>query len=344
MLGSIILSSSSSRIIVPSITGLDASTAQSTITSAGLTVGSTSTTSSGANSGNNGTVASQDPASGSDLEFGGAVSYVTYSYTPPSNPPVWTDSSIVNSFTSGSSYSDSVSATNGASYTWEYVNSGNGASPSSYWVQGLTINNSSGAITGTPTTAGQTYSFRIVAYNNGGTIYSSTYSGTVASSGGGGGTSVSVSISSVTSTTISGTVSYDNTLTGASGSISISSSGGSITPSTLVYNGHQTGSTSFTVTGLSPSNTYTISASSSIGNNSANGTTSASSPPPSYTYYFDYDLGTPTPPDGAEVMSSGSKSGGPGYLTVDTGSGCGSQTFYAYTNARWYWICYRVAN
>lgn len=273
MLGNLGYYSGKGMVLVPDLSGLYSSAAQAAIAAAGLTVGSISSTSSGATSGNNGQVASSTPSSGTLVDYETSVSFVTYSYSPPQvDPPVWTDSAISNSFTQGSAYTDSVSATNGAAYTWEYVNSGNGADPNAYWVQGITIQNSNGVISGTPTTAGQIYSFRIVAYNSGGTIYSQTYAGTVASSSGGGGggggsnpITLSVSITSKTTTSVSGTATAQNT-TGAYGSISLSSSAGSISPSSFVYSGEAypgttTTSTSFTVTGLSPSQSVTVTAS-----------------------------------------------------------------------------------
>lgn len=349
MLGNLGYYSGKGMVLVPDLSGLSSSAAQSAITSAGLTVGSISSTSSGANSSNNGQVASSSPTAGTLVDYETSVSFVTYSYSPPPEGPSWTDSSIVNSFTQGTAYSDSVSATNGAAYTWEYVDSGNGASPSSYWVQGITIDNSSGAISGTPTMSGQTYSFRIVAYNGGGTIYSPTYSGTVGSSGGGSGSSISVSITSVTAYSMSGTVSYSN-VTGAYGSISISSSGGSINPTSMVYSGEAypgitTGSTSFTVLGLSPSTSYTVTASGSLTSTpgSATATTSPAAPEPQYNYYFEYDLGTPMVPSNGELTASGSTYvSQAGNVTINAGTGCGSQTFYAFASGTWYWICYRV--
>lgn len=181
--------SGQSTTVVPNISGLTSSEALAALTAAELTVGSTSTTQSGADASNNGKVQSQDISFGTVVERYSSVGYTTYYYVPPvvPDPPSWTDSSISNSFQSGTAYSDSVSATNGASYTWEYVDTGNGTTSSQFWPAGVTINNSSGAISGTPTTSGQLYSFRILAYNSGGTITSGNYAGTVAAASGGGG-------------------------------------------------------------------------------------------------------------------------------------------------------------
>ncbi len=79
------VASSWSRVIVPSIIGLSSTVANSTLTSANLSVGTVTTTTTGATSGNNGTVASQSLSAGSDAERSTSVSYVTYNYVEP--PP-----------------------------------------------------------------------------------------------------------------------------------------------------------------------------------------------------------------------------------------------------------------
>lgn len=84
----------------------------------------------------------------------------------PLTPPAWTDDVIVNEFIVGTAYSDDVSATNNAQYQIS-----SGQLPS-----GISINQSNGNITGTPTTK-QNYSFTIRAYNNDGQVFV-TYSGT----------------------------------------------------------------------------------------------------------------------------------------------------------------------
>lgn len=340
--------SSSSLVIVPNLSGLTPSAANAALSAVGLSTGSTSSTSSGATSGNNGTVASQSVAAGSLVERYSSVGYTTYSYSPPpppANPPVWVDSSIVNSFTKDTAYSDSVSATNGANYSWEQV-----GSVYPFWPDGVTISNSTGVISGTPTTAGQQYSFRIIAYNSGGTITSGTYSGTVGSpSGGGGGgqvgLSLGVTISTPTSpTSLSGSVFADNTTTGASYSVSLSTSAGSISPSSFVINGYQSTNTPFSVSGLSAGQTVTVTAT-SVGASASNTATTTNPPTVTYTYYFDIDLGQPSVPPNAELMTSGSKyTAQSGNITINAGSGCGTQTFFAFTSGTWYWICYRIPN
>ena len=84
----------------------------------------------------------------------------------PKSPPVWTDSVIVNTFVVGTAYSDGVSATNSPTYTVF-----SGALPT-----GISLNSSTGTLTGTPTTK-QVYSFTIRATNADGYVEVS-YSGT----------------------------------------------------------------------------------------------------------------------------------------------------------------------
>jgi beta-lactam-binding protein with PASTA domain len=151
-------------VTVPNVTGQSQSSAVSSIQSAGL-VASVSYTSSGANSGNNGTVASQSPTGGTSVSSGSTVFITVYSF----NPPVWIDNVISNTFTVGTSYSDSVSATNSPTYSIS-----SGSLPA-----GISLNSSSGAITGTPTTP-QGYSFTIRAANGDGAVTVS-YSGNTGS-------------------------------------------------------------------------------------------------------------------------------------------------------------------
>jgi large repetitive protein len=149
---------------VPNVVGQSQSTAVTSIQNAGL-VASVSYTSSGANSGNNGTVASQSPTGGTSVSSGSTVFITIYSF----NPPVWIDNVISNTFTVGTPYSDSVSATNSPTYSIS-----SGSLPA-----GISLNSSSGAITGTPTTP-QGYSFTIRAANGDGAVTVS-YSGNTGS-------------------------------------------------------------------------------------------------------------------------------------------------------------------
>lgn len=344
MLGSIGFLSGGSRVLVPNIVGLSTSAATTALSNVGLTLGSsTGSTSSGASSENNGYVASQSVASGADVDRGSTVTYTTYSYTAPVSPPSWIDNTISNSFQAGTSYSDSVSASNGASYTWEYVDSGNGASPSTYWVQGVSISNGSGAITGTPTQSGQSYSFRIVAYNASGTIYSGTYSGTVNSSST---PNLSLGVSFNTpssSTSLSGSITADNTTTGASYSVSVSTSAGSVSPTSFVVNGYETKFQAFTVSGLSAGQTATVTASST--GVSASNSATTTNPPPTTTYRFASSGSDsyPSPLPGETVSSQGIiEATGPqiGTTVYVNAGNCGSNGIYIYSPQYYYWRCF----
>ena len=102
------------------------------------------------------------------LKASGSGSGTTSS--PPSYPPSWTDTTLA-PFVVGQAYSDGVSATNmnyGGSYS---VSSG--SLPS-----GISLNNSTGAVTGTPSSAAD-YSFTITATNSYNSINQS-FSGTIA--------------------------------------------------------------------------------------------------------------------------------------------------------------------
>lgn len=341
MLSGIGFLSGGSRVIVPSIIGLSTSAASSALSAIGLVLGSsTGSTSSGANSGNDGLIASQSVSSGADVDRESTITYTTYSYTPPVSPPSWTDNTISNSFQAGTAYSDSVSATNGAAYTWEYVDSGNGTNPSTYWVQGLTMSNSSGAITGTPTTPGQTYSFRIVAYNASGTIYTSTYSGTVASSSTPGLT-LSVSFSTPSSSTsLSGSAIGENNMTGASYSVSLSTTAGSISPTGFIVNGYESKFQPFTISGLSAGQTATVTVSSPGATPASASATTLSGT----TYRFAYQGSSyPSAQAGETVSSQGIiEATGPqiGTTVYVNAGNCGSNGIFVNAPQFYYWRCF----
>ncbi len=101
-------------------------------------------------------------ASGSDSE--------SYSFSTDSNPtfpPSWSDNSLAG-FVATVAYSDGVSATNSPTYSVSA-----GSLPA-----GISLNTSTGAVTGTPTTAGA-YSFTLRAANGDGAV-TQAFSGTVA--------------------------------------------------------------------------------------------------------------------------------------------------------------------
>ena len=155
---------------VPNINGLTAASANSTITGAGFAVGTVTTTTSGATSGHDGTVASQSPTSGTVATLGSAVSYTLFNYIAPTYPPVWGDNTLA-AFTQLAPYSDGVDASN-MNYSGVYSVSA-GTLPT-----GISLDASTGAVTGTPTVASQSYSFTLKATNTYGNI-TQAFSGTV---------------------------------------------------------------------------------------------------------------------------------------------------------------------
>jgi hypothetical protein len=110
------------------------------------------------------------PVQMSTLSGGGSGSATTPTPPPPPpTPPSWTDTSLA-PFTAGEVYSDGVSASNATAVTPYTLASGN-------LPTGISLNGSTGAVTGNPTVVGQAYSFTIQA-NGYGTI-SASFSGTV---------------------------------------------------------------------------------------------------------------------------------------------------------------------
>jgi hypothetical protein len=96
----------------------------------------------------------------------GGTSYSFSTDAAPTYPPVWTDQTL-GGFQAEVAYSDSVSATNSPTYSVTA-----GALPTG-------ISRSGGALSGTPTVAGQAYSFTLQAANGDGSV-SASFSGTVA--------------------------------------------------------------------------------------------------------------------------------------------------------------------
>ena len=88
----------------------------------------------------------------------------------PTYPPSWTDNTLSSDVTAGIAYSDAVSSTNMA-YNGSYTVT-SGALPA-----GITLNPSTGAVTGTPSVVGP-YSFTITASNTYGST-SASYSWTI---------------------------------------------------------------------------------------------------------------------------------------------------------------------
>lgn len=86
----------------------------------------------------------------------------------PTYPPVWSDSTLA-AFYSGTAYSDGVTASRTPTYS---VSAGS-------LPVGISLNTSTGAVTGTPTgTAGTSYSFTLRASNSDGSV-TKAFSGTI---------------------------------------------------------------------------------------------------------------------------------------------------------------------
>lgn len=154
---------------VPSVVGVQYGIAAESINNASLSP-STTFTSAGATSENNGTVKSLSPSEGTWRPAGTTVTMTVYQYTPPSYPPAWSDNTI-SDFVAGQVYSDGVSATN-MNYSGSYSVS-SGSLPS-----GISLNTSTGALTGTVTSAAD-YSFTLTATNTYSSV-SQAFSGTIA--------------------------------------------------------------------------------------------------------------------------------------------------------------------
>jgi len=77
---------------------------------------------------------------------------------PPTYPPAWSDNTLA-AFVATVAYTDAVTATN-MNYSGVYSVSA-GTLPT-----GISLNTSTGAVTGTPTTAGQSYTFTLKATNS----------------------------------------------------------------------------------------------------------------------------------------------------------------------------------
>jgi len=167
--------SSKGMVSVPDLSGLTEAQASTALSNAVLSYSKTANTQT-SDSNLVGKVATQSAAAGSLINYESTISISIYELAPPPTfPPVWSDQAISTSFTYGVSYSDSVSATNSPNYLIVQPASGT-YSP----VAGIGLNSSTGQLSGTPSSPNQSFNFRIMAYNNDGTIFTQDFTGTVA--------------------------------------------------------------------------------------------------------------------------------------------------------------------
>jgi hypothetical protein len=96
---------------------------------------------------------------------------ITTNTVTTGNAPAWTDNTLAG-FQASVAYSDAVAATNSPTYSVY-----SGSLPT-----GISLNTSTGAVTGTPTVGGQSYSFTLRATNGAGFV-AQAFSGTVGASG-----------------------------------------------------------------------------------------------------------------------------------------------------------------
>jgi hypothetical protein len=210
---------------------------------------------------------------------GGSYSFSTDAGAPPpffppptfSNPPVWTDNSIFGFASKGESYSDGVSATNSPTYSII-----SGSLPT-----GISLNTSTGAITGTPTVGG-IFNFTVRASNSDGYVEAALSIEVILS--------FSIGIPNVTNVTNNSfEFSYfvDNELNGspATVSFSVSPSGTISSPTSFVVNAGAITNGTRTVSGLSPGTTYTITATMTSGGDSTSDSrlVTTTFPAPSFT-------------------------------------------------------------
>jgi hypothetical protein len=189
-------------------------------------------------------------AMGNDNSMGGgSYSFSTEAGAPPFfppsfiPPPVWSDNSVFGYASKGQSYSDGVSAS--GSPTYSIIS---GSLPS-----GISLNSSTGAITGTPTTLG-TSNFTVQAANGGGSITAALSIEVILAF------SLGLTQGSVGETSFTFGYLADNELNGSSASVSFSvaPSGSISSPTTFTVNAGAFSNGTRTVSGLSPATTYTV--------------------------------------------------------------------------------------
>ena len=191
---------------------------------------------------------------------------------PPtfSNPPVWIDNSIYGFAAKGQSYSDGVSATNSPTYSVV-----SGSLP-----PGISLNSSTGAITGTPTVVGL-YSFTVRATNSDGYVETSLSLEVILTF------SVGMTVGTISnnSFTFSYFVDNENNPSNASVSFSVSPSGTISSPTSFTVSAGGISNGTRTVSGLSAGTTYTVTATMTSGSDTFTDTLEVTTtfPAPSFT-------------------------------------------------------------
>jgi len=210
--------------------------------------------------------------------FGGdSYSFSTEAGAPPFfppifiAPPVWTDNTVFGFAAKNGSYSDGVSATN--SPTFSVIS---GSLP-----PGISLNTSTGAITGTATTLG-TYNFTVQAANGGGSITAALSIQVIVPFSIGFG-----NITNVTENSFSFGYIASNEDNGSSATVSFSiSPAGTIgAPTSFTVAAGAVANGTRNVTGLSAGTTYTLTASMSSGGDTITDTefVTTTTPAPSFT-------------------------------------------------------------
>ena len=228
-------------------------------------------------------------AQGVDNSFGsGSYNFSTESGAPPffgptfpptfSNPPVWTDNTIFGFASKNGlySYSDGVSATNSPTYSISA-----GSLP-----PGISLNSSTGAITGTATTLG-TYNFTVRAANSDGAVTADLSIQVIPPMSVGFG-----NITNVTSNSFSfGYIaSNEENSQSATVSFSISPSGTISSPTSFTVSAGGVANGTRNVSNLSPGVTYTLTMSMSSGGDTVTDVeyVTTTTPAPSFTDSFVY--------------------------------------------------------
>ena len=207
----------------------------------------------------------------------GSYSFSTQAGAPPffppsfPSPPVWVDNTVFGFADKNQSYSDGVSATNSPTYSII-----SGSLP-----PGISLNTSTGAITGTATSVG-TYNFTVQASNGGGSITAALSIQVILN--------FSVAFGNITNVTENSfvfgyLVTNEENALNANVSFSISPSGSISSPTSFTVNAGAIDNGTRTVTGLSPATTYTLTASMTSGGDTVTDTefVTTATPAPVFT-------------------------------------------------------------